>query len=106
MYKGYIMDINIGNIISAGNRRSKKHSGFLGLLSPDTGKNVELQQNEEAELLYLVRNARNEWLDASTSFEQVFDEELVDYFTYKMKACETRYAYFLRKAKEQGVKVD
>lgn len=98
------MDINIGNIISTGSRRNRKHNGIIGLLPSDTEKAIEYQRNEEAELLEMVRKARNEWLDASTSFEHVNEEELVDYFTYKMKACESRYAFFLRKAKEQGIK--
>jgi hypothetical protein len=86
MYKEYFMDINIGNVVSAGSRRNRKRSGIMGMLVHESARKLEPQYNEEAELLEMVRKARNEWLDASMSFEHVNDEELIDYFTYKMKA--------------------
>jgi hypothetical protein len=58
---------------------------------------------EEQEILEAAKNAYDEWIDASAGFEQVSDEMLVDYFTYKLKACESRYIYFVRLAKEKGL---
>jgi Protein of unknown function (DUF2508). len=60
--------------------------------------------NEEKELLKALYDARDEWLDAVASFEHAYEENLIDYFTYKMKACESRYSYFLKKARELGLK--
>lgn len=98
------MNINIENIKTSKNKRIRKFTGIFGRFLATGVKNPVLDASEEAELLDIVRHAKNEWLDASMSFEQVKDDELVDYFTYKMKACELRYAYFLKKAKELGIK--
>lgn len=59
---------------------------------------------EEAELLNYIVDARKEWLEASMNFEHAYEEELVDYYTYKMKACEARYTYFIKIAKEKGLR--
>lgn len=59
--------------------------------------------DEEREILDAAQQARDEWLEASTNFDYVHEEMLVDYCTYKLKACESRYAYFVRLAKEKGL---
>lgn len=59
---------------------------------------------EEAELVKAISDARTEWLDSVANFEHVYEENLIDYYTYKMKACEARYAYFIKKAREMGLK--
>ncbi len=58
---------------------------------------------EEEEILKAAQDARDEWIDAGAGFEHVHDEMLVDYFIYKLKACESRYIYFVRLAKEKGL---
>jgi hypothetical protein len=59
---------------------------------------------EESELLRYITDARNEWLEANMNFEHAYEEKLIDYYTYKMKACEARYTYFIKMAKEKGLK--
>lgn len=58
---------------------------------------------EDKEILNAAQQARDEWIETSANFEYVHEEMLVDYFTYKLKACESRYAYFVRLAKEKGL---
>lgn len=58
---------------------------------------------EEQEILKAAQDARDEWIEASSNFEYVNEEMLVDYYTYKLKACESRYTYFVRLAKEKGI---
>ncbi len=58
---------------------------------------------EEQEILTATQQARDEWIETSANFEYVHEEMLIDYFTYKLKACESRYAYFVRLAKEKGL---
>lgn len=58
---------------------------------------------EEQEILNAAQQAQDEWMETSANFEYVHEEMLVDYFTYKLKACESRYAYFVRLAKEKGL---
>ncbi len=65
---------------------------------------VDLEKStEEKEILKALIDARNEWLDSVASFENVYEEDLVDYYTYKMKACEARYEYFIKKVKDMGL---
>lgn len=58
---------------------------------------------DELQLIDTVLKARDEWLEAGINFDYVCDELLVDYYIYRMKACESRYTYFLRLAKEKGL---
>lgn len=58
---------------------------------------------EDKEILNAAQQARDEWIETSANFEYVHEEMLVDYFTYKLKACESRYSYFVRLAKEKGL---
>lgn len=63
------------------------------------------QADEARELLENIHSAKKEWECATMNFEYVSDEQVVDYYTYKIKACELRYAYLIRKAKEMGIRV-
>ena len=75
-------------------------------VSPYIGKGIFMKSVnavETVEIQKLLTDARNEWLDAVSSFEHAYEEMLVDYYTYKMKACEARYTYFIKLAKEKGV---
>jgi hypothetical protein len=58
---------------------------------------------EDAELLKCIRDAKAEWLSTSANFEYAGNQEIIDYYTYKLKACEIRYEYYLKKAKERGL---
>lgn len=58
---------------------------------------------EEQEILKAALEARDEWVNTSANFEHVCEEMLIDYYTYKLKACEARYTYFVRLAKEMGL---
>jgi len=59
--------------------------------------------NEDRELLKAVFEARDEWMEAVNNFDYVYEEMLVDYYIYKLKACESRYDYFVKLAKERGL---
>jgi hypothetical protein len=71
-------------------------------IKEDTSSGTQAVQ----ELLENIRNVRKEWEDASLNFELACENELIDYYTYRIKASEVKYAYLLRKAKEMDVKVD
>jgi hypothetical protein len=55
----------------------------------------------DADLLKCLRDAKAEWLNTSANFEHADNREIIDYYTYKLKACEIRYEYYLKKAKER-----
>lgn len=83
-------------------------SKFFKLFSvkDKTESTVVLYSNESQDLIESINNAKNEWICANTNFEYADDEETVDYYTYKIKACEIKYEYLIRKAKEKGIRVD
>ena len=58
---------------------------------------------EELQLINEALRAKDEWLEAGINFDYVCDELMVDYYIYMMKACESRYTYLLRLAKEKGL---
>jgi len=83
----------------SGKQRTRGMAGLFGIRrKTETDKYLE-----EKEILRCVADAWNEWQEAGASFEHVFEEKLVDYYTYKMKASEARYSYFVGLAKERGL---
>mgnify|MGYP000894973598 CR=1 FL=1 len=89
----------------------RKHGGLLSALleklsvREKTKKIQEIEQDEAFAIVEEIKNARNEWINANMNFEYADSQEMVDYYTYRIKASEVRYEYFLRKAKEKGIKV-
>ena len=71
-----------------------------------TDINIEEQKDEIKELLDSIKNARDEWMRANNNFEYADEQGLIDYYIYIIKACETKYQHYLKKAKEKGLKVD
>lgn len=61
---------------------------------------------EDKELIMGALEARDEWIEVNSAFEHVHEEMLVDYYIYRLKACEARYSYFIKQIKERGLKVE
>ncbi len=53
-----------------------------------------------------IQQARQEWLNAVANFDQAEGEDMIDYYIYRIKACQVRYNYLLKKAKETGLSGD
>jgi len=99
------------NTIQNQTSKLKTKSFFSRLLEPlymkvNSKTAAEHHTNEESEILECLRSAREEWIDANRNFKYANDEEMIDYFTYKIKASEVRYEFYLKKAKEKGIKAD
>ena len=60
------------------------------------------QRLERTELLQSIRDVYNEWVNANKNFEYAEDQASVDYYAYKIKACEVRYEYFLKKPSKKA----
>lgn len=60
--------------------------------------------DDRKSLLESIHQARQEWLNAIENFNQAENEELVEYYIYRMKACQVRYNYLLKMAKETGLR--
>lgn len=58
---------------------------------------------KKEELIECINKARNDWINANKAFEYAENSEIVDYYTYKIKACQVRYEYFLKIAKRKGI---
>jgi len=62
--------------------------------------------NESDSLLKCLKEARQDWLAAVENFDQAENDDMIDYYIYKMKACQIRYNYLLKRAKELGLRND
>lgn len=71
---------------------------FITRAKPHNGLETEEQQIIEAALA-----AKDEWVEAGNDFNYAQDDLLLDYHIYRLKACESRYIYFLKLAKEKGI---
>jgi len=72
----------------------------------NTGEKLLDPERDRTALLKNIAQARQEWLNAVSNFEQAEDSDLIDYYIYKMKACQVRYNYLLKKAKETDLRQD
>ena len=59
--------------------------------------------SDTQELVKNLKIAQIEFETAVNNYEFANDPELVDYYTYNIKATQTKYQYLLRKAKEKGL---
>lgn len=57
---------------------------------------------EQAELMELLIETRNEWLQAQNYFENVSEPDLVDYAIYRLEAAKKKYMYLLKRARASG----
>jgi hypothetical protein len=63
------------------------------------------EQYDEDNLIESIQLARAEWINANRNFEFAQDKDIIDYYTYQIKASETRYQYLLRLARERSIKL-
>lgn len=63
------------------------------------------EQEKEIELMVSIIKARKELEVASLNFEYAQDD-LIDYYTYQIKATRAKFDYLVKKAKEKGLVLD
>lgn len=71
--------------------------------SRDRTKRREEAQETVLELTSAIREAWCDWQNAMINFENAESKEMVDYYTYCIKASQIRYEYLLRKVKQVQV---
>ena len=54
-------------------------------------------------LLHSLQSAKMELHEANTLFNQLTDEEAIDYASYNLLAARTKYSYLLKLAKEKQI---
>lgn len=72
-------------------------------------KEVKITEKTEAEreleLMISIIKTRKELEVASLNFEYA-QEDLIDYYTYQIKAVRAKFDYLVKKAKEKGLALD
>lgn len=63
------------------------------------------EQEKELELMVSILKARKELEEANKNFEYA-EGELIDYYTYQIKANRSKLDYLVKKAKSKGVTLD
>lgn len=95
------------------NIRKKENSGFVSLLFSHlfTGKKKNLEITDydaidAQELFQQMKNARKDWQIANMNFEFAKEQEIIDYYTYEIKAAETKMIYLIKQMKQKGYKME
>jgi len=63
------------------------------------------KEEQEFELIISILKARKELEEANKNFEYA-ESELIDYYSYQIKANSSKLNYLLRKAKNNGIVLD
>jgi hypothetical protein len=95
-----------------GNKINIEKTGFFSgalknmMLKKKTLVVVNQLNTEENEIIECLDMAKKDWTNACLDFEYANDQDLIDYHTYRIKAYQLRYEYFLKMAKEKGLKAN
>ncbi len=68
-----------------------------------TATETEILASEKEKLLLEIKKSTLDLEDAYCNFNYVQDSLMIDYYTYQIKAIETRFEYLIKKAKELGM---
>ncbi|MBM7615564.1 YaaL family protein [Alkaliphilus hydrothermalis] len=79
---------------------------FLGELYNRVNDLKEEEVDENQEFVNIINKAHEEWRNAEQLFQNVSDPDLIDHAIYKVEAARSRYVYLLKKAKEEGIRVN
>ena len=63
------------------------------------------EQEKQIELMVSIAKTRKELEVANANFEYAQDD-LIDYYTYHIKATRAKFDYLVKKAKEKGLALD
>lgn len=63
------------------------------------------KKDNEIELLKSILDTKRELAVANKNFESA-EEELVDYYSYQIKASKAKLDYLIRKVKQKGIALD
>lgn len=69
-------------------------------------KIIEKTEDEkQVDLILSIMKARKELEEAMKNFEYA-EEDLIDYYTYQIKANRAKFDYLVKEAKNQGIAMD
>ena len=81
----------------------KKDNNFFDYIFEKFSKTKQAEDLEMQELVKNLKIAQAEFETAVNNYEFANEPELVDYYTYNIKATQTKYQYLLKKVKEKGL---
>lgn len=65
-----------------------------------------LEPTEEEKFLAELDRAFTEWRLAQERINQITHPELIDHAIFVLEAAEKKYGYYLRKARERGIRIE
>ena len=74
------------------------------LLNKVVETNTEVLAADKTNLLLEISKIKSDLADAYNNFDYVEDSLMIDYYTYQIKAYETKFEYLIKKAKAMGVR--
>lgn len=80
----------------------KENSNIFNYLLDKISKSTSYDKDTK-DLIDNLKNAQDDFETAITNYEFAEEPELIDYYTYKIKATQARYQYLLKKVKERGL---
>ncbi|MDP4268022.1 MAG: YaaL family protein [Bacteroidota bacterium] len=90
-------------------KRIRNNRKIVSLLKRIIGKKKALPVNEfdeDRELIENIRKAKMDWINANQNFEYAGEQGIVDYYTYNIKACQVKYEYYIKLAKQRGLRLE
>ena len=67
-------------------------------------RNEEIDKKKE-DLINCLKLAQDELNEEIRNYEMAIENEYIDYYSYRIKAAQTKYQYLLRMAKKEGIRV-
>jgi len=67
---------------------------------------IDMEKKENADLVANLLDAKKELDIATANYEFVYEQDLIDYYAYEIKAAQIRYQYLLKKAKERNISIE
>jgi hypothetical protein len=85
------------------NKNRKNMVNLIRFLSGADRENRKKQSTEILDFMNCLKEAHDEWINANSNFEYADDIDKVDYYTFHIKACQLRYEYLLKKARQMNI---
>ncbi len=60
----------------------------------------------QPELVEQIKEAHRDWVDALDNFNYPIEDDMVDYAIYNVNAAEKKYAYLIKKARNENITLD
>jgi hypothetical protein len=64
------------------------------------------EMSEEDQFLQELDKAHQDWMLAHQRLDMLSSPELIDHAIYVLEAAEKKFSFYLRKAREKGIRID